>query len=58
VRWISLRGVGGEFMPELRGFPTLLTIVNFFCLYQVYNNETFFIVISFPWFKFDLSGER
>jgi len=38
--------------------PALLTIVNIFCLYQVYNNETFFIAISFPWFKFDLSGER
>jgi hypothetical protein len=45
-------------LQRQRGFPTLLTIVNNVCLYQVYNIETIFIVISYPYIKFDLSGER
>jgi len=39
-------------------FPTLLTDINNFCLYQVYNNDAQYLQIDHSYIKFDISGER
>jgi hypothetical protein len=43
---------------QKESFPTLLTIVDNLCLYQVYNNNFDFMVFQYSWYTFDLSGER